>query len=1008
MKSIRKPIIIGLTIATMTLCQAAPVTWGSWTAVSDNTAIQTLSGYAPIAGVNFNGTTTTIPNGTQDVGFVGIAQNASGSVAGITVATSGFDFASTGGGNSNVVSAVGSPQTWAAALDRVIGDFGAGAAATIQLTGLTSGTTYYVQFFSSAPDGNILANSKITSDGGESPVFGNHGGGGTKSIIATFTANSDSQQFVISGTEPTYGALVIGVQPVGSDTTPPSWTATWPQAAPHSNTSLTVRSRTNEAGNAYYVVLLDGTAAPTAAQVKAGTDSFDAPVSAKGSLALTANAEATATIGSLGVGTAYDVYFVAEDGVPNLQASPVKVDAATLTPDTTPPDWAATWPQAAALSTTSLTVRAKTNEAGIAYVVVLPDGAPAPTAAQVKAGTDSSNAAVPDVVTLTLTADTEAAAPVSNLSPGTAYDVYLVAEDGVPNLQATPVKVDAATLSPDTAPPEWAATWPQAIPLSSTSLSVRAKTNEAGAAYYVVIPDGAPAPTAIQVAVGTDSTGTPVTASGTLPLTANTEATAPVGNLSPNTAYDVFFVAEDAVPNLQAAPVKVDATTLPPDTAPPEWIATWPKAGQLSGTSLTVRAQINEAGDAYYVVLAAGATPPSAAQVKVGTDSADAPALKSGIITLTANTEATATVPGLATDTTYDIYFVAEDTVPNLQAAPSLVSVFLAPPPVLWGDWTSVLDHTAVQVLSGYSTVQGVNLNGSNTTIPNGTVDVSFVGIGLNASGTAAGITVSTSGFDFQSTGGGNSNVVSSTGDPQAWGTVLDRVIGDFGAGDPATFTLSGLTVGSSYYVQFFSSAPDGNILTNSKITSKGEDSPLFGGHPMGGTRSIIASFKADATSQTFTISGSEPTYSALVIGVKPAGGGNTYASWIGGFTGLNGLTGFNDDADFDGLDNGLENFLGTAPNAGNAGLSAGPLSGTTFTFTHPQNATPASDVSAPVYTWSTDLLSWNASGASDGDITVTLTPSTNMPTAGTTTVTATVTGAVPPKLFIRLGVSQQ
>jgi MYXO-CTERM domain-containing protein len=48
----------------------------------------------------------------------------------------------------------------------------------------------------------------------DSPFFGSHGGGGTKYIIATFTADSTSQSFSITGTEPTYSALVIGVQTV--------------------------------------------------------------------------------------------------------------------------------------------------------------------------------------------------------------------------------------------------------------------------------------------------------------------------------------------------------------------------------------------------------------------------------------------------------------------------------------------------------------------------------------------------------------------------------------------------------------------------------------------------------------------------------------------------------------------------------------------------------------------------------------------------------------------------
>lgn len=182
--------------------------------------------------------------------------------------------------------------------------------------------------------------------------------------------------------------------------------------------------------------------------------------------------------------------------------------------------------------------------------------------------------------------------------------------------------------------------------------------------------------------------------------------------------------------------------------------------------------------------------------------------------------------------------------------------------------WTAVTDNTAIKTLAGFSTIGGVNFNGSNTTISNGTTNVDFTGIAQNASGVTAGITVSSTGFGFQSTGN-NSNVVSAVGAPQTWGTVLDRVIGDFD--NSASISLSGLTVGSSYYVQFFSSAPDANILTNSLITSGGIASPAFGGHVSGGTRYVIASFTADATSQAFAVTGTEPTYSALVIGSRSA-----------------------------------------------------------------------------------------------------------------------------------------
>ena len=217
MKSKFLPIICAAGLALPLSSHAAVVTWGTWTGVTDNTAIQVLGGYTTVEGVNFNGSTTTINNGPSGIGgtnvqFIGIAQNASGSAAGITVGSSNMDFASTSNNNSNVSSAIGSPQIWGTVLDRVIGDFGSGA--EITLSGLTNGSQYYVQFFSANPDGNGQNTMKISSGGVDSPLFGTHTGGQTRYIIATFTANGSSQLFSPSGGEPHFSALVIGVAPV--------------------------------------------------------------------------------------------------------------------------------------------------------------------------------------------------------------------------------------------------------------------------------------------------------------------------------------------------------------------------------------------------------------------------------------------------------------------------------------------------------------------------------------------------------------------------------------------------------------------------------------------------------------------------------------------------------------------------------------------------------------------------------------------------------------------------
>ncbi|MCX6878181.1 MAG: hypothetical protein NTW21_30875, partial [Verrucomicrobia bacterium] len=184
---------------------------------------------------------------------------------------------------------------------------------------------YQIQLFASGGDNNNV----LITGGPSLSVGGGAGGSGFGHYaVGTFTATGSSQVITISGGEPVMNALTIGVIP-GSDSTPPDWIAGWPQAAQLTPTSLTVRARSNETGTAYYVVLATGATAPNAAQVKAGTDSTDAPA-LSGSIPVTANTETTAPVTGLTTGSSYDVYFVAEDTMPNLQASPSMVSVAPL------------------------------------------------------------------------------------------------------------------------------------------------------------------------------------------------------------------------------------------------------------------------------------------------------------------------------------------------------------------------------------------------------------------------------------------------------------------------------------------------------------------------------------------------------------------------------------------------------------------------------------------------------------------------------------------------------
>ena len=135
----------------------------------------------------------------------------------------------------------------------------------------------------------------------------------------------------------------------------------------------------------------------------------------------------------------------------------------------------------------------------------------------------------------------------------------------------------------------------------------------------------------------------------------------------------------------------------------------------------------------------------------------------------------------------------------------------------------------------------------------------------------------------------------------------------------------------------------------------------------------------------------------------------NTFSSWISNpaFGLAVADQDFADDPDGDGIDNGVENFFGTNPGTFTQGLLVGAKSGNTFTFTHPQNATPGSDLTAN-YRWSKDFATFLANGATDGaGTTVDFTTQADTPSPGITKVTATVTGTATSKLFVRVNVTQ-
>lgn len=121
-----------------------------------------------------------------------------------------------------------------------------------------------------------------------------------------------------------------------NDDIAPSFENSTPAVSGTSNSQTTLTVRLDEIGTAYYVVVADGAGAPSSAQVKDGQDSGGSAASFSGSIIInSASQDFDDDITGLSSGTAYDIYVVAEDdeGTPNLQSNPTKVDVTTDGPD---------------------------------------------------------------------------------------------------------------------------------------------------------------------------------------------------------------------------------------------------------------------------------------------------------------------------------------------------------------------------------------------------------------------------------------------------------------------------------------------------------------------------------------------------------------------------------------------------------------------------------------------------------------------------------------------------
>ena len=123
---------------------------------------------------------------------------------------------------------------------------------------------------------------------------------------------------------------------------------------------------------------------------------------------------------------------------------------------------------------------------------------------------------------------------------------------------------DGSCVYADTTPPVTTVALAQ-VSVTGYTWTGSATIDEAGTGYCTALATGSPAPTAAEVKANgnANKAGT----GGTVAMTANVTANCQVTGLAAGTPYDFYFVAQDAVPNLQltaAVSGPVTATTLDP------------------------------------------------------------------------------------------------------------------------------------------------------------------------------------------------------------------------------------------------------------------------------------------------------------------------------------------------------------------------------------------------------------------------------------------------------------
>ncbi|UXX80231.1 T9SS type A sorting domain-containing protein [Reichenbachiella carrageenanivorans] len=436
-----------------------------------------------------------------------------------------------------------------------------------------------------------------------------------------------------------------------------AWSAGYPQFEYFCCDTYRLLLQLTENGNVYYVVEPEGSDEPTAEQIQNGNNASGSSAFKSGSAySLVAGEEySQAQISGLSESTAYDIYLVVADEEYNVSPNVTKMEV--MTGDYSAPEWSEGYPQMGTISSLEANVAIDLEEeTGMVYYAVFRSSSTTHFPANLKNG---SNYQALDEGSVSASAPNFT---LSNLSEGTDYDVWLVAEDASENLQSTATKIDFTTI--DDIHPVFDEGYPELSSINETAIEIQARLDEQVTIYAVAQISGNPTPTAAQVVAGEDYQGQP--AAGAVNSEGDalgTHVFVEITELTSQVAYDIFVVAKDPHSNT-TDPVKLTATTS--DQTAPIVTPTYLTQIEVTETTATFSFSLNEAGTFYYVLDPNDGSTPSPTQVMNGQIGSGESAPSSENIVVLADQTYEFELTGLTAASEYEVYFVAKDENDNV------------------------------------------------------------------------------------------------------------------------------------------------------------------------------------------------------------------------------------------------------------------------------------------------------------------------------------------------------